>query len=671
MIMKHAEKIDFMSELRVELNQKITTGKQAFIKQNLPLAIKSFQDARELAENHTPQFKSIIGIIDSYLALINYHHGVKEDILETVYTAIDYFPKKPSNPLAYVSILMEIGLEYQKVSLFECSIILLKKSLDLAKYNDLPENLENISMVSRSLAFSYHKVGNTSSAAKLFRIAADLTNKPLVAIDLYRNSAYLYYEVNRKEDALNILETAFDKSGIIGDTVAQKEIARFQGTISYEVYKHYSKENFITNSIEYLELSLKKFDFISDEFWTIKLLYEKAMAHESENKIWLRNKTLRIIIQYDFTEKTEEYIIKAILLLVVHELEGENYSQADYYLRQIPRLKYEQLNKPLYQKIHELQKILEKSHQRTLLHSNIQFTRDDLDLPVEKLVQDEKTGTKALDTTLDRNMREPVSVRTQPIDYPIQELVTEIKLSSRLISSQPTELSEEKAPEALIYDSSASTPLQAPSIDALQELFDNSEDFKVHTLDQTPAVSAIQNETLESSPQIETDSNQSLKVENNEKANAVVLERLFTAHQQSDEGTSSTTEFENGAVLEQNSSIVTPPTTGDSSSSRQIESDQSIVIRHLQKAGWTIQINFTASTRRGAEPDIIAEKGIIRKSRKLIFFAENPTDAEICSFLLQTSPESGEKMIYLLRGDPLDVNIALGIKIVNQIDQLF
>ncbi|MHA2307281.1 MAG: hypothetical protein ACXACU_18025, partial [Candidatus Hodarchaeales archaeon] len=99
-----------MSELRVELNQKITTGKQAFVKHNLPLAIKSFKDAQELAKKHTPQLKSIIGIIEAYLALINYHMGVNEDLLEKVYTAIDYFPEKPSNPLAYVSILMDIGL---------------------------------------------------------------------------------------------------------------------------------------------------------------------------------------------------------------------------------------------------------------------------------------------------------------------------------------------------------------------------------------------------------------------------------------------------------------------------------------------------------------------------------------------------------------------------------
>lgn len=665
--MSSLEKIDFMSELRVELNQKITIGKQAYIKRNFPLAIKSFRNALELAEKHTPQLKGIIGFIEAYLALINYHHGVKEDILETVYTAIDFFPKKPSNPLAYVSILMDIGLEFQKVSLFECSIILLKKSLDLAKYNDSPESLENISVVSRSLAYSYYKVGNTSSAAKLFRIAADLTNKPVSAIDLYRNSAYLYYKVDRKEDALNILETAYDKSGIIGDTVAQKEIAHFQGTISYEVYKQYFRDNFISISIEYLLLALKKFEFLSDEFWIIKLLYEKAMAHESESKIWLRNKTLRKISQYDLTEKTEEYIIKAILLLVVHELEGENYSQADYYLKQIPGLKYEQLNKPLNHKIQELRKILEKSRQRTLLHSNIKFTRDDLDIPVEKLVQDEKTAIKTLDT------REPVSVPdgAQSLDIPIQELVSEIKLSSRLISSQPTELLEEKAPEAITYDSSTSAPLQAPSIDVLQELFNNSEDFKVHTLDQTPTISEHQNEALESTPQMEIDSNQTLPIESNEESNATALESLFTAHQQSHEGTSSTTEFENEAVLEQNSSVVTPTPTSDSSSSRQIESDPSIVSRQLQKAGWTVQMNFTAITRRGAEPDIIAEKGIIRKSRKLIFFAENPTDAEICSFLLQANPESGEKIIYLIKGDLLEANIAAGIKFINQIDQLF
>jgi hypothetical protein len=574
---------------------------------------------------------------------------------------------------------MDIGLGFQKISLHECSIILIKKSLDLAKYNDSPENLENISVVSRSLAYSYYKVGNISPAAKLFRIAADLTNKPVIAIDLYRNSAYLYYEVERKEDALNILETAFDKSGIIEDTVAQKEIARFQGTISYEVYKQNYDSNYLNNAFDYLELALKKFEYINDDFWTIKLLYETAMIHESDDKYWQRNNILKKISQYNLTETTEEYIIKAILLLAVHELEGENYSQAEYYLNQIPSMKYEELNKPLNHKIQELRKILEKSRLRTLFHSNIQFTRDDLDLPVENLVPDEEIKKKpisrekepiivrTLDNTLERTSKDHVSVldEAEAIDIPIQELVSEIKSSSRLISSQPMAVMEKKVPEAV----TSSSPLQAPSIDVLQELFETSDDFKVNPFDQTPTVSVLQNEELESHSEIEIDSSEFLSSDSRIEDNTIALERLFTAHQQSNIDTS--TIIENEVEHGQDLYAGSPPTTSDSRSSPQIESDPSIVSRQLQKAGWTVQMNFTASTRRGAEPDIIAEKGIIRKSKKLIFFAENPTDAEICSFLLQTNPESGEKIIFLLRGDPLEANISVGIKLVNQINQLF
>ncbi|MHA2074119.1 MAG: hypothetical protein ACW97X_05840, partial [Candidatus Hodarchaeales archaeon] len=187
--------------------------------------------------------------------------------------------------------------------------------------------------------------------------------------------------------------------------------------------------------------------------------------------------------------------------------------------------------------------------------------------------------------------------------------------------------------------------------------------------DQTPTVSVLQNEELESHSEIEIDSSEFLSSDSRIEDNTIALERLFTAHQQSNIDTS--TIIENEVEHGQDLYAGSPPTTSDSRSSPQIESDPSIVSRQLQKAGWTVQMNFTASTRRGAEPDIIAEKGIIRKSRKLIFFAENTADAEICSFLLQTNPESGEKIIYLLRGDPLEANISVGIKLVNQINQLF
>ena len=133
MIMSYLEKIKIMSELSTELNQKIMAGKQAFKENNLDLAMKSFSKASILADNAQPPLKSIVGISQAYLALIETSKGVKDDILEKVYAAIDYFPENPSNPLAYVSILMDIGLGFQRNSHFECSIIVLKKALDFTK----------------------------------------------------------------------------------------------------------------------------------------------------------------------------------------------------------------------------------------------------------------------------------------------------------------------------------------------------------------------------------------------------------------------------------------------------------------------------------------------------------------------------------------------------------
>jgi hypothetical protein len=100
------------------------------------------------------------------------------------------------------------------------------------------------------------------------------------------------------------------------------------------------------------------------------------------------------------------------------------------------------------------------------------------------------------------------------------------------------------------------------------------------------------------------------------------------------------------------------------------ENIPSQVGRQLQKAGWSIQINFSSGMRRGTEPDIQAEKGLIRKKKKLIFIAEDPTDAEICGFLLQSSLEEGEKIVYLIEGNPQEVNISHKIKLVTQINQI-
>lgn len=95
------------------------------------------------------------------------------------------------------------------------------------------------------------------------------------------------------------------------------------------------------------------------------------------------------------------------------------------------------------------------------------------------------------------------------------------------------------------------------------------------------------------------------------------------------------------------------------------------VSNRLQQAGWIVQTNNISNKAKNPEPDIIAEKGLVRKKRKMIFFAEDVPDAEICSFLLQSSLETGEKYVFLLSGDPNKANISKKVKLVTRVDQIF
>ena len=162
-----------------------------------------------------------------------------------------------------------------------------------------------------------------------------------------------------------------------------------------------------------------------------------------------------------------------------------------------------------------------------------------------------------------------------------------------------------------------------------------------------------------------------------EREKTIALERLFKAHQVSPE--SSTLEYSRNSTEVQNAfpeehtseQVDLPQVTSPPTIVLQDENIRSEVVSRLQRAGWAVELNFTNLMRRGAEPDVIATKGLIRKSRKLIFFAENPADAEICSFLLQSNPEKGEKIVFLLGGDPREANVSVMVKLITQIGQLF
>ncbi len=642
------KQLNRMAELRDSLNQKIAQGKNALMEKDFDLAIHSFEKAAQIASEAVPSLNSIIGISHAYIALAFGRKGNSEAALENVNTANEFFPENPINPIAFASVLTQIGIDFQKIDLFVCSIIILKKALKMARQQTAEVDLEPISTIARTLAISYSKIGNNTSSGKLFRIAADLEDDHQIAIDLYLNSAYFYYQDGMKEFSLNILQTVFDKTGILGDEKKQTQIARYQGFISHEIALNYLQRGYLSQAIAYNELCFDKFSFIKNTHLTVKVLYEQAMILESMGKRWKRNNVLRKIIEYEIKEQTEEYIVKAILLLTIHALEGKQYSEAAYFIQQISNSQMEELNQKLVQKIQEVQEILKLSLQREQIHTNLQFSLKDLALPVEEIIEEPKV------------LSQEIRIQEEGLELQAPKLNITIHESSPL-----------------------SSDLKRPSIETLQELFDSSE--------EPPIIPEQEPHSVITEDQLLTGRTQELKVSNvpdsvirESQEKTMALERLFRAHQEPREHLTPlspiTSELSVEArdfepplpdqigmePIEEVSQVPAP--------SPQIvpqENIRALVVGRLQKAGWAVELNFDNFTQKGAEPDIIAEKGLIRKHRLLIFFAENPTDAEICSFLLQSNLEGGKKIIYLLDGNPGEADVSKEIKLVTQINQLF
>ncbi|MFX0124865.1 MAG: hypothetical protein ACFFAE_14635 [Candidatus Hodarchaeota archaeon] len=635
-----------MTELKVKLNQVIEQGKQALVENNVEEAINAFEMAVQIAREASPKLNSIIGISFAYIALAYGKKGKTTLALENINIATEFFPVNPANPLVYAQLLLGLGIEFQKIKLHECSIIILKNALDLAKSKTVEVDIEVISIVARNLAFSYNEIGNNISSAKLYRIAADLEDEPQSAIVLYRNSAYLYYQEEMKEFTLDILQTAFDKAGILGDTNIQLEIAHFQGLVSYEISSSYIQRGYLEKAVAYLDLCYEKFAFTEDSLWVIKALYEKATVLERIGKTWQRNKALEKLIKFEITEENKEYIIKAILLLIIHALEGDQYSKANFYFQQVSEAHLQDLNPQLSQKIREIQEMLEISHRRGQLHADLHFTRKDLDLPIDELLPEVKTPTQDI--------------------FHEEERMTSLQVPQLDIS----------------FPRSATHKIKQPTVEVLQELFESSEEVQPQPADQELPLTPTQEKAAIEETQQADIVPVSGTIPESDQEKVVALERLFRAHQVPQESSihfdplisSQVTTGIEYSIPEESisepidqSQIISFPTTTISHD----ENIRSEVVSRLQRAGWAVELNFTNLTRRGTEPDIIATKGLIRKTRKFIFFAENPADAEICSFLLQSNPERGEKLIFLLSGDPRDANVSVVVKLVTQIGQLF
>ena len=375
-----------MTKHLLQLGQQINRGKQALDEEEFDLAINAFEEAISIAKNMSPALDNIIGVSLGNIALALGHQGKKNQALEYTLQVSDYFGEIPEKIEIYTSILHSLGIDLQKLGLYDCSIIMLKVTLYMARKIATESDPSLVSTITRQLAFSYSEMNNLSVSAKLFRISADIEEQASIAIDLYKNAAYLYYKLSEREEALNILETAFGKAGIIGDTENQQEITYFQITISYEIMKRFAENGLVSQAIAYSEICLRKCRFLGDNSWTIKILYEIALIFQADNKIWLRNKHLKEIIAYATVSDTKLIKQKSILLLAVHFLETKSYGEAFLYLQQLPFDEIKQIFPDLAHKLAEILTILEKSQQREQIHANIHFSRKDLDLPVEEML---------------------------------------------------------------------------------------------------------------------------------------------------------------------------------------------------------------------------------------------------------------------------------------------
>ncbi|MFW9778588.1 MAG: hypothetical protein ACFFE8_07005 [Candidatus Heimdallarchaeota archaeon] len=600
--------------LLVQINQ----AKQDLYQTKYDNAIKGFIRAIEISRKISPNLSGIIGICHAYLAVAYGKIGERQESLENITLAEAAFSNETKNPSDYAKIIRTIGKELQDMMYFDSSIIGLRLALKLARNYEGEGKLDLVSIISRDLGFSYMKVGNHLSAAKLFRISGDLEDDDFDAVNLYQNAAYLYYQENKRNKALNTLETAFNKAGIIGKLEIQQEIAQFQSSIAYDLFRESQEKESFETAMAYCELCLEKLEFLGKMEWIVRIRYEQALTY---SQLGQRHQSLQLLSELALkppTVETEEYIIKANILMTIYSLESDKYGEATFYIRQISESQFKKLEETrpeLTQKLEAIRAYLKRLERRGQISTNIRFSRKKLDLPLEDLL----------------NELEPV-----PED---QQVSPDLKL----LQAPILEVTPPVAKPSHTY--------QSPTIETLQELFKSTE------ISQNGAVHPVTPTISPKTPPVETPA-------------YIDRTRLFKAHQT--KGSPKSIEQKRlTSITRQEQAMPEYSPTIDMDSTSQTLDKRTEVITRLQRAGWSIRVNFTDSSRRTAEPDLIAEKGLIRKTRRLVFFAEDPTDAEICSFLLQSSQDSGQKIIFLLTGDPLEANISLDVKIFTQIDQFF
>ncbi|MHA2246100.1 MAG: hypothetical protein ACXADY_14145 [Candidatus Hodarchaeales archaeon] len=511
------------------IKEKIFTGKKALSNNSIDLAIQTFQEALNTSIPKDSSQNSLLGIAQAYLLLALGTKGTQEDnstaILMT--EALNLLPSETNKLEAYIFILMDIGKGLQKISFFKSSSIVFKTTLQFAQTQGAAErDIKLISIISRNLAFSYQKRGKIKPAAKLYRIAADLEQKPEDAITLYRSSAFQYYKAGMKDEALNIFQTAFDKAGILQQTDLQNEIAGFQGEISFEIFQTRDPSDLSSPDLEYLDLAHEKFTFLNDLDWLARIENERLLlSTQTKDKI-----------------SDSEKIIHSEASL------SENQPPVE-----IP------------------------------ISNTITFGEKSIEMNVPS-VQNSSLFSKSAMEFLNESTRmlnNFAKLTSENIEF--EEEIDELRLADKALSDDSFTGNS--------YD----------------RLFSRSE--------------------------------KSISTEDSIKSNI-----------QSDNSIPS--------AIEQETPITAAPKLSE-------------VSNRLQQAGWIVQTNDISNKAKNPEPDIIAEKGLVRKKRKMIFFAEDVSDAEICSFLLQSSSETGEKFVFLLSGDPKNANISKKVKLVTRVDQIF
>ncbi len=520
-----------MSDSSNELKKKILTGKQALSNNYIDLAIQAFQEASNTRVTGSTFQNSLIGIAQAYLLLVLGIKGDQEDNSTAIQItkALNLLPDETDQLEAYIFLLIDIGKGLRRISFFESSSLVYKKALRYAQTQGAEGDLKMISTISSKLAFSYQKLGKIESAAKLYRIAADLDQDSKNAVTLYYFSAFQYYKAGMKEEALNIFQTAFDKAGILNQINLQYEIAEFQGIISFEIFKERDPNDLFSPFFEYLDIAFDKFTFINDSDWLTRIESERTL---------LSARTGKSIEISSTSEKTSQ-----------------------------PRaISWET-----------------RSSEKIRMSENKAFGKD-------------------LTETIEMDNSSPISVRTMEyLDESTRTFDNFTKINSENIESgEIAELSQ--ADKALSDEPSAE---RSQSISSYDRLFPNIES-------------------------ISTEDSSSSIIQLNDSKSSDIVQKI---------------------------PILGTPILSE-------------VSNMLQKAGWIVHTNISNEVK-GSDPDIIAEKGLVRKKRKMIFFAEDVSDAEICSFILQSNQDTGEKYVFLLSGDPKKATISRKVKLITRVDQIF